>query len=125
MCGINRSRGVLSRGMTAQRYALVIGLVIFVVGLVIGGLIAVSVNGDMGVVSCGVPWRGTTPTVYNNLLYGARATDYSALCTSARQARGTIALVLLGIGAIVTGLYFVKRPAATVAAPTEADAAQS
>jgi hypothetical protein len=111
--------------MTAQRYALVIGLAVFVVGLVLGGIVAVSVTGDMGAVSCGVPWRGTTPTVYNNLLYGAHATDYSALCTSARQARGTIALVLLGIGAVVAGLYFVKRPATTAAAPTEADAAQS
>ena len=111
--------------MTAQRYALVIGLAVFVVGLVLGGLVAVSVNGDMGVVSCGVPWRGTTPTVYNNLLYGARATDYSALCTAARQTRGTIALVLLGIGAIVTGLYFIKPRTTAVAAPTEADATQS
>ena len=95
--------------MTAQRYALVIGLAVFVLGLVIGGFIPVSVNGDTGAQSCGVPWRGTGPNVQNQLLYGAHATDYNALCASARQTRGTIALVMLAVGAGVAGLYFVKR----------------
>jgi hypothetical protein len=101
--------------MTPQRYALVIGLVLIAVGFALGLLIPVSVTGDAGSQSCGAPWTGGQPLGLNSV-YDHHTTDYRGLCIDARQTRGTIAIVLIGAGAVVAGASFVKR--AKVSAPS-------
>lgn len=101
--------------MTPQRYALVIGIALVALGLALGLLIPVSVTGDVGSQSCGAPWTGGQPLGISNI-YDHNTTDYRGECISARQARGTIAIVLIGLGAVVAGVSFIKR--APVSAPS-------
>lgn len=100
--------------MNTQRYVLLVGLALMGIGIVLGLLIPVSVDGDSGSQSCGAPWTGGQPIVANHLLYGSKATDYAGLCADARQTRGTIAIVLIGIGAVTAGASFIRRNPTTV-----------
>jgi hypothetical protein len=106
--------GLLDVSMTVQKYALIVSLVLVGVGLFLGLMGGVNTTGTQGGMPCGTPWFGETGTIPSDFsgIYSPKIqnpTDYKAACTDARQSRGTIALVIFGLGAVAVGASFVKR----------------
>lgn len=90
--------------MTRTNALLALGCLLFGLGILLGALIPVSTSGTSGEKSCGAPWAGKDPIVFER---GRGATDYAAECSDARQSRGTVAFVCLGLGVVAAGSAFV------------------
>lgn len=97
-----------------QTYLLTAGCILVALGIVFGALISVSTSGTSGEKSCGAPWSGKDPVIGANFSGRKNLTDYAAECSDARQTRGTIALVLIGLGIGSAAAAFVidRKPAA-------------
>jgi hypothetical protein len=90
------------------RYAIVVGLLLVILGGTLGLVISVNATGNQGTYSCGAPWTGSDPNVgtdFSQLVTGRVAvySDYKGLCSDARQSRGLIAVLIVTVGAIITG----------------------
>lgn len=93
-----------------QGFLLATGGILIGLGLLFGAIISVSTSGTSGQKSCGTPWNGKDPVIGANFSGRSNLTDYAAECSDARQTRGTIALISIGLGgAAVAGAFVVDR----------------
>lgn len=88
------------------RWLLAVGALLVLVGVTLGALIPVSYDGIGPVQSCGTPWFGSIEE--NPELNAATNQANDFFCgEDARQPRGTLALVIVGLGVAVAGSAFV------------------
>lgn len=93
--------------MNRTNSLLALGCVLVGLGIALGALITVSTSGTSGEKSCGTPWSGKDPVIGSNFSGRKNLTDYAAECSDARQTRGTIAFVCIGLGLVAGGAAFV------------------
>ena len=93
--------------MTRTNILLAAGVLLVGLGILLGAVIGVSTSGTYGEKSCGAPWSGKDPVVGSNFSGRKNVTDYAAECSDARQTRGMVAFVVMGLGVVVIGSAFV------------------
>ena len=104
--------------MTPTKFALTIGLLLIAAGIVLGTIWQVGVVTARGPQNCGGAWFGDGDKVIGADFSGRRnPVDVHGACTDARQSRGTIALVVLVVGAVCVGGSFVRTPVKTGTSP--------
>jgi hypothetical protein len=99
--------------MTAQRYALIVGLLLIVAGGILGLWFNPTASGTQGTISCGSPWAGSEQfmaTDWEPTGPQHTYTTYAVDCLAARQTWGPIAGVLAAVGAVAVGASFIRRP---------------
>ena len=99
--------------MKAQTYVALVGAVLIVAGIILGLFVPVSVDGPGRSVDCGRAWGSAYEDAVNASNSDPSSHDYRVDCRNSRGTRGTLALVLVGLGAVVAAGGFVGRPRRT------------